>query len=229
MPRHSAPSRSQSSQVPRAWHVLLVVAIVVSAYTTARCDRLAYGVWLGWVAIVPLFAAIRLLGPLSATGCGVLWGACVAMLHPVSLAELHSWSPLVMPLVAGAYTGLGSALTRWIGFSPFVLGVGWMGVELAAVPLGFSGGLASGGLHETAWMDLGGRALGFVVLAFVVAYVNAALLSLAGRMTTSKGRMFSARKSSALPAIRSPKWIRVMISGWCDARRPRAPPPGAFV
>jgi len=125
-----------------------------------------------------------------------------------------SGDPLILPPTALAfasltalpavYAGGGAWLTRRIGFSPFVLGVGWMGVELVLAPLGLHNGLLAGTQGDTALMDYIGRALGYVLVAFLVAYVNAALVAVLGRVRLSVPRF--------IPTAASPDRGRSLIS-----------------
>jgi len=175
-----------------------VVPIVLSAYLTAAAVGSPTHAWVGWLSLLPLFFAIRLLRPLRASACGALWGAshfvfCIAGNHTAVAANL--WSFALLTGIPALYTFLGAWLTRWIGFSPFVLGVGWMGVELALAPLGLHYGLLSATQGDTALMHYVGRALGYVLVGFLVAYVNAALVAVLGRVRLSFPRFVPATAS----------------------------------
>ena len=86
----------------------------------------------------------RACGPVHAGLCGGLWGLTLGILTAKSAASgsmLSLGSLLLLGAAPAAYACLGSRLTRWIGYSPFVLGVGWMGVELVFDGMGLSSGL----------------------------------------------------------------------------------------
>jgi apolipoprotein N-acyltransferase len=168
--------------------VALAIALVGSAYLTATAVGSPTHAWMGWLSLLPLFVAIRVLRPLRASACGALWGGCLFAFCVTSgrtavSANLASFAFLTA--IPALYTFLGAGLTRWMGFSPFVLGVGWMGVELALAPLGLHSGLLAGTQDHTALMDYIGRALGYVLVGFLVAYVNAALVAVLGRVGLS--------------------------------------------
>ena len=154
----------------------LVASVIVMALALGSPE---YS-YLSWLTLLPLFFAIRLCSPLVGAGCGALWGftlylSAVAGLVPGMEPDLASAG--LLTVIPGIYAFLGAGLTRWMGFSPFVLGVSWMGVELALEPLGLRNGLLATTQGGTTLMHWVGNALGYVLVAFVVAYVNAALLS----------------------------------------------------
>ena len=136
-------------------------------------------------------------------------------------------APLLLFTVVPALSGLlGAALTRWIGFSPFVLGVGWMGVELALAPLGLRYGVL-GATQTDAWFfPAVGHLLGYVFVAFLAAYVSALLVTVLTRVAVScsdDSRCFNAgRRASAL----FPQTFRCFPFYVIPACQPRAPPLG---
>jgi apolipoprotein N-acyltransferase len=207
----------------------LAASMPISAYLMASAAVSPQHALLGFLTLLPLFAAIQALAPLGAALCGALWGASVFVFGAYGLGD-----PLILPPTAVAfvvlstlpaiYAGGGAWLTRRIGFSPFVLGVGWMVVELALAPLSLHNGLLAGTQGDTALMDYLGRALGYVLVAFLVAYVNAALVAVLGRVRLSVPRF--------VPTAASPDWGRFLISQILGClslvvlqpSRPRAPP-----
>ncbi len=154
----------------------LALSLVASAYLMARGMTAPAYSWLAWVALLPLFVAIRNCRPLEGLLAGGIWGF---LLYTFGAAAADSnmaqgWLSLtLLTAIPAIYAYLGARLTRWIGFNPLVLGVGWMGVVLALEPLGVLAGTQGGGslLH---WL---GGALGYVLAAFLVAFVSAALVS----------------------------------------------------
>lgn len=117
---------------------------------------------------------------------GLFWGACVwaiAFLGFDKSLGASAYGVALLPPVTGLYCLLGALLTRWIGYSPFVLGVAWMGVELALVPIGLNQGLLGWAESDADLLHLLARGLGYVVVAFVVAYVNASLVSAANALS----------------------------------------------
>lgn len=140
---------------------------------------------LSLLALLPLFAAIRLCRPFGACMSGLLWGCSLygfSLLQTATGIDAGLGSFLLLALVPAAYALLGSVMTRRIGFSPFVLGVSWMGVELALSPLGLEHGLLAGLLGGSTVFHFIGGALGYVLVAFAVAYVSAILLSAVSRV-----------------------------------------------
>ncbi len=163
----------------------LVLSLVGSAFLVSLAHRSHEYAWLGWLALLPLLAAVRTCRPVGAMFAGALWGVS---LHLFSVGApgggiSEGFRSLALLTAAPAiYACLGSLLTRRIGFSPFVLGVSWMGVELAFEPLGIRNGLLAGTQGDATLIHWVGNALGYVLVAFFVAYVNACLLSALSRV-----------------------------------------------
>ena len=162
----------------------LILSLIVSAYVTAGGLGSASHSWLAWVALLPLFAAIRLLDPVRAMLCGALWGFC---LHVFAAAPVGTGldegmlSLALLTAIPAIYAYLCARLTRWIGFNPLVLGVGWMGVALTFELLGQDNGLLAGIQGDGALMHWIGGALGYVLVAFVVAFASSVLLVMLSR------------------------------------------------
>ena len=83
-----------------------------------------------------------------------------------------------------------------------MLALGWVGVEFALCPLGLRQGLLAGTQGDAVMFRTVGSAAGYVVVAFVVAYINAALLSVL---------------SGVARRIRKQRFV---LRGSLDARRP---------
>lgn len=207
--------------------VALAIALVGSAYLTAAAVGSPVHAWVAWLSLLPLFFAIRLFNPLRASVCGALWGAslfvfCVAT--GSSEVPATVWSVVLLGGIPAIYAFAASSLTRWIGFSPFVLGVGWMGVELALAPLGLHSGLLSASQGDTAVMDYIGRALGYVLVGFLVAYVNAALVAVLGRVRLSIPRFIPTSDSTERFRLYRSQILGCVSLITFQPSRPRAPP-----
>ena len=100
-------------------------------------------------------------------------------------------SLVLLCAVPALYTFLGARLTRQVGFSPYLLALGWVGVELALRPLGLRYGLLAATQGDGWIIRLVGSLAGYALVAFVVAYVNAVLLSVLSRVpVTTAGQRF---------------------------------------
>jgi len=151
--------------------------------------------------LIPLLLAIRALAPWRAFVAGSFWGLCLyafgctAEVAPFSLGV---GALLRLALVPGIYAWFGSTITRRKGFSPLMLGLGWVGVELALQPLGLHNGLLAGTQEFNIVIRTLGLLAGSVVVAFAVVYVNASILSmLAGAATVPGGSRRAPRSTGA--------------------------------
>ena len=159
----------------------LGAALAFSACLMAIALQSPAGVWLGWFTLIPLFLSIRVLSPLRAFFAGAFWGLCLFVFATVSGAAPFApnvWSAFLLGAVPGVYALLGARLTRQKGFSPLLLGLGWIAVELALRPLGFRYGLLAATQGSGLVVRTMGYLAGYVMVAFIVAYVNAMLLTM---------------------------------------------------
>lgn len=209
-------------------HVLIPGALaVVSAFLMALAVASAAHVWLGWVTLIPLLFAVRALSPVGAMLFAGTWGSSLfafgAFLFPTPIAPtLASWALLTG--IPGLYGLLAAKVTRRVGFSPLLLALGWVGVELTLHPLGLRHGLLAGTQGDGLVLRLIGSYAGYVLVAFVVVYVNAWLLTVLDRVhLVAPGRM--PRVSAGEPVrriliIEIPNYWFLLLR----PSKPRAPP-----
>ncbi len=208
--------------------VFSTLALVGSAFLMSSGLSTTGAAWLGWVALLPLFASIRFCRPSRALWAGAIWGLSLygfAAGRPDSALQVGLLPLLLLALVPAAYTLFGAYMTRWIGFSPFVLGVSWMGVELAFRPLGLRHGLLAGLHSEGALIQYVGAALGYVLVAFVVAYVSALVLSVLVRVRVSVSVPLVSVACGDGGRWLLPQTVCVFTLFKISSLRPRAPPP----
>ena len=230
MRRFISTARTEARSRPSVKTAALSLSLIAGAYLMAEAVASDGSAWLGCVTLLPLFVAIRACRPIHAMLCGALWGSSL-YLFGVSAGDVGiSAGPLPFALltaIPAIYAYLGARLTRWIGFSPFVLGVGWIGVELALVPLGFRTGLLAGTQDGGTLLHWVGGALGYVLVAFLVAYVNAALVSALAaarlRVPRPAWRIGSPDRGARL----IPQTFSCFPSFAIASCHPRAPPMGA--
>ena len=206
-----------------AWAASLAVSATLMAVALASP---AYW-WLGWVTLLPLFLSIRLLQPSAAAACGAFWGASLYVVsHVVGDATIpHTiYSLALLTAVPAIYTCVGAIVTLRKGFHPLLLGLGWAGVELALHPLALRHGLLAATQGNSLWFVAIGKMGGYVLVAFLVAVVNAALLSLLSgvRLAIPRPRVVAAPPdtSSLLPLLED----LVFSFRFLEPIQPRPPP-----
>src|SRR3990172_10249959 len=205
----------------------LAVALAGSAYLMALAIESPHRVWLGWVTLLPLFYAIRVLSPVHAMASGAFWGAglfvaSIAFANTEIAPSLSSFA--LLSLIPGAYSYFGAALTRRIGFSAYLLALGWIGVEFAIRPLGLNYGLLAGTQGDGFVIRAVGSFAGYVLVAFLVAWVNAMLVSLLGDVRLSVAAPRRVPKAAATVKRFLVKELPGYLLHLIRASQPRAPP-----
>lgn len=178
----SAIRRNRSKRACRAvTDSALAVLLVTSALLIAMAVGSADHSWFTWFGLLPLFFVIRQLRPALAALAGAFWGGCFCLFLAAGTApslslSLHSFALSVTALTLYAYCG--ARLTRWIGFSPILLALGWVLVEMTLKPLGLRQGLLAGPQSANALLHWISCLLGYAFVALLVAGVNAWLVVL---------------------------------------------------
>jgi len=216
---------SRSRVLRAAW---LTCAFFICVAAIGLASGLERTSWFAWVLMLPLFAAIRVLPPFPAFLAGFAWGLAyfLALCVGADATLVSHWPQgLALTLVPGLYAAAGAALTRRVGFSPLLLGLGWVGVEFLLAPLHFEQGIVAATLGNGLVVRTLGRLAGYVLVAFLVAYVNASIIEmLAGvyRLATADRRL----------PVRTGSAVRKLIPfehddcrmRWAHTAQPRAPP-----
>ncbi len=206
---------------------VLVLSVIAGAYVMALAVESPKHWWLGWVTLLPLLLCIRVLSPFRAMLAGGVWGLSL-FVFSVGATETQIaptlGSAVLLSVIPALYAYLGARQTRQVGFSPLLLALGWVGVEFALRPLGLRHGLLAGTQGDGVVIGLLGSFAGYVLVAFLVAYVNASLLSV---LTHMHGRIPSSRfvtrtGSPARPFF--PLEVPGFLFRLIRPARPRAPP-----
>lgn len=206
----------------------LGLSLVVSAFLAVEAVGSTSHGWLGWLSLVPLLVSARYVAPLGAMTCGALWGGSLWLFS--ALVGDGAVAPTAMSLalltaVPACYTLLGSLLTRSrFGFSPLLLGMGWVGVEYALAPLSLRFGLLTGAFASGSFLHVVSGILGYGFIAFVIAYANGLLLSLLTDVRITVPGPLYARVSADTGALVIPDVVAGCSIQGFPAARPRAPP-----
>jgi apolipoprotein N-acyltransferase len=97
--------------------------------------------------------------------------------------EINLPTVAVLVLAPALYSCWGAWLTRRVGFSPYLMALGWVGVELSLRPVGLEHGLLAGTQGDGMLLRVAGSFAGYFLVAFIVAYINASLLSVLHKVT----------------------------------------------
>lgn len=166
--------------------VVLALSLALSATLMALAIEVPQHFWLGWITLLPLLQTARVCTSLSAFGAGSFWGACLLVASAaMGSHNIEITLPSVAVLVLGPalYSCFGAWLTRRVGFSPYLMALGWVGVELCLRPVGLEHGLLAGTQGDGMLIRVAGSFAGYFLVAFVVAYINASLLSVLHKVT----------------------------------------------
>lgn len=205
---HAATERRKTRllrQPPGVFPMLVGLALVGGGLTAGAMTA-AGATWCAWIGLLPLFAPIRLLSPGRAAVVGAMWGGVIFVLlldsNHVRRIDLGILNPIVLVLTPGLYAFAASGLTRRVGYSPFILAVGWIGVEFAMRPLGLRYGLIAGTQGNGLLLETIGRFLGYFFVAFLLAFANATLLLIIGtvKLNPPRSRNYS---QVPVPAVRA--------------------------
>jgi apolipoprotein N-acyltransferase len=211
--------------------VILLPALVGSAYFMALAlGSPDYG-WLGLITLLPLFQAIRVQRPAAAGFCGGLWGAALFAFSAItgsSAIETSLFSAAYLALVPAIYAYLGARLTARVGFSPYLLALGWIGVEFALRPLGLHFGLLAATQDDGFALRVLGSFAGYVLVAFLVAYFNAALLSALAEVSGACRSARVIRRGASLIRTTFAFDAIVQLREFLRQAQPRGPPALAF-
>lgn len=220
--RARLPDRSAAADA-----VILSSSLACSAFLMAVAVGPRGHPWIGWVGLLPVFLVIRSLSPLRAMLCGALWGFC---LHVFSVFGAGAAiSPAIGSLaflvsLPAIYAYLGARLTRRIGFRPLFLAFGWVGLEFALRPVGLGHGLLAGTQGDGGIIYAVGGPLGYLFAAFLIAFVNAKLLSIVNDARFKTGRLTLLLRSDESRALILPHlWSRFSLVT-ISSCQPRAPP-----
>ena len=226
-PEAQRPRQRAGRRGSAATRVLLILTLVFSAYLLAVAIGTPRYTWLAWLTLLPLLISVRKLYPLGATGAGALWGACVYLFSATGVNDALTPGALCLALLTGVpalYACLCAWLTGRFGFSPLVLGLGWVGAEVALKPLGLSNGLIAGVPGDGTLIQWVGGVFGYVLEAFLIVFTCASLLAFLHGLRITVARPRPAL-SPPLPTERlEPQRVSCFPLWAFIPSQPRAPP-----
>jgi len=211
---------------------IILLLLLIAGGVTMAVERVAdRSHWIILPAFAPLLIAIRLLPPIRAMLCGLIWGSAFFL---TAIIEKYSGVPhslaslALLSLLPGAYALCGALLTRRMGFNPYVLAVLWMVVELGLLPLGMHGGLLAGSITGSVVLGVVGKTLGYVLLAFVVALVVGVAVGAASEVLTGAKRATFIRVTARTAQQLCSQWSANFLQSQVSPSKPRAPPRSAM-
>lgn len=220
-------SRRVAGWSERAKTLSLAGALAASAFGMALAMSSPQLAPIGWITLLPLFHAIRVLTPVEAALSGGFWGLSLlgfgSLVGGVALRS-DFLGVAMLSAIPALYSGLGAALTRRIGFSPYLLALGWIGVEFALHPLGLKNGLLAATQGDGFALRVLGSFAGYVLVAFVVAYINATLLCVLNEVRKAcSGSTFTRGGSGGIRQLITQVQF-VPIRPFIRQAQPRGPP-----
>lgn len=216
--------RAAGPAAPRALAVLVSGAAFVAAFPPLDLGGLA------WVALVPLFLAVRDRAPREAFWLGYLWG--VVALGGV-LWWLTAFGPGVWALAAllvGAFPALALCAATWLAEGPgrrlgvLLVPAVWTAVEVLRShgPLAFPWALLGESQHRALVVAQIASVTGVYGLSVLVALVNAAL----SRLALGRGALGPVALAAAATAAAA-AWGHAALGA--PPGGPAGPPGGTFV
>lgn len=206
---------------------LLAVSLLLSAFLMACAIGSPDFGWTAWISLFPLFLAIQIFSPLWAGAAGAFWGLALyifAALVPGGGIVPSVTSVVLVTGVPAVYACGAARLDRRLAVRPLLLALGWIGVELALIPLGLAEGLLAGSQGDGIQHYWISRSLGYVFIAFLIAGANALLLDILCEIRVRLPDLisFAPRLARTILYIISVFLLRRQLA-YCRART-RAPP-----
>jgi apolipoprotein N-acyltransferase len=218
--------RSGTGGAAKEAAIAIAVSLVLSAYLTSLSMAGPSASWLAWISLVPLFWTIKFLRPRHALHGGMLWGVSLYLFAAAGgVIPRGALSLTLLICLPAAYAGIGSLVTRRVGFSALTLALGWVLVEFALRPIGLEQGFLARTQADSALLNGVADALGYVFVAFIVVGANAWLLEF-----MADTRFVVPRLCTVLDRACAESHLVAASMGWPvgDSHvllaRPRAPP-----
>jgi hypothetical protein len=167
-------------------HLLLLITVLVlcGAFFMTMSFRTSHAAWIAWVGVFPLLLVIKSVTPIRAMLFGAVWGASIfvlSLLIPGTESHIPHTVPslTLLTIVPALYALAGGMLTRWIGFCPFILALGWFGVELGLVPLGIANGFLSHTQVDIGLTYVINGSFSFGFLGFLIVFISSLIIRIA--------------------------------------------------
>lgn len=169
----------------------VMACIVLSGAGMAANLASSNHAWWAWLSPLPLLLAIRYWRPSAVLFFGAAWGGSIYAFSILVFDQapfVPGFRSLLFLCVIPAIFGyIGSWVSRRMGFSALILGVGWIAVELALIPLGMRTGLLAGKFEEGTLVAIVEGVLGYAFVAFAIAWINGLLVILLSRVIRLAG------------------------------------------
>lgn len=202
----------------------LAISLLISGLLPALSFNSSIHGWTVWICLFPLFLAIKILPPFGAGLAGIFWGGSLYVCTGLIAGPAGSFPKLLIIVIPALYSFGGAQLVRRFGFSPILLGLGWIAVEIAFQLGGQTEGLLRLANGEGPVVDLISRLFGYYLFAFVVAYVNASFLVVAAdtRISCVRPQAVILLRQSSERCL--PYAIRLRRAPALNMMQPRGPP-----
>lgn len=208
-------------------YITIIGLLVISALGAANAVVKLNSIFLFWISITPLLLVIRSLRLKPSTGYGALWGICFQLFFAL-LSEkppgITLFNVIFISSAAALYTALGVYIVRRFHIGAVALGFGW----LAAIPIIRMVGLNFGFFPLTFSADtlilVAVEYLGYSFIAFLIVYLNALLITIAGSIIYKFYRLIKFGIYHSRQLFVQLKNVILASSFISHTIRPRAPP-----
>jgi apolipoprotein N-acyltransferase len=186
--------RSSSGYIGRrlgsiALQLFLAIAICLIVPFSAAAPDGTTRFWLTWAGLAPLFVAIKSRAGWTTAGLGFLWGGSYYLTHlcqnPVS--SISTLTFVIAAGVPGLYVYLGRMFVRRYGYCPLALALGWVACEYAYAFFAADYIIFPGGKELGPILHVVVNFLGYGFIGFLVALINASLLSITDNLWAAGG------------------------------------------
>ena len=205
----------------------MAISLIISPLFTAGVYTCSSQPWLAWLGVIPLFLAIKKFPLVKAALFAAAWGLSLVF-FAASLSPQFDPSNVVnlvcALLIPTVYVILSKLFVSRFGYSPLALALGCVATEVLLEVITLGGFAHSVDQGHGLLFRLVANFLGTGFVAFIVTYINALLISVAGRVIMCGAISRPAILSSDISLLLIQDIPCHFRSRYLQPVQPRAPP-----